>query len=291
MDILFNYTFQIIALGSVVLAITAGSVGAFSVYKGQSLIGDAIGHSTFPGIILAYMVFATRSPVVLLCGAIAAGAASYALIQLAHEDKRLGLDANLAIFLSGFFGLGMALKSFIQGNPDYAGASQAGLGTYIFGQAAYMLEVDVMLITGVSLLCLLILLAFYKELKLFVFDAEYARVAGLPCRLLNVLLLVMTISVIGIGIKAVGAILISSFLIIPCVAANQWSNNFLHVLLISSGIGAASAFIGTYISTAQQGMSTGPCIILVACLIAFFSILLGSKGILGSLLNRREDHG
>ena len=232
------------------------------------------------------MVFATRSPVVLLCGAIAAGAASYALIQLAHEDKRLGLDANLAIFLSGFFGLGMALKSFIQGNPDYAGASQAGLGTYIFGQAAYMLEVDVMLITGVSLLCLLILLAFYKELKLFVFDAEYARVAGLPCRLLNVLLLVMTISVIGIGIKAVGAILI-----IPCVAANQWSNNFLHVLLISSGIGAASAFIGTYISTAQQGMSTGPCIILVACLIAFFSILLGSKGILGSLLNRREDHG
>ncbi|WP_308578733.1 metal ABC transporter permease [uncultured Selenomonas sp.] len=291
MDILFNYTFQIVAFGSLVLAVTAGSVGAFSVYKGQSLIGDAIGHSTFPGIILAYMVFATRSPVVLLCGAIAAGAASYALIQLAHEDKRLGLDANLAIFLSGFFGLGMALKSFIQGNPDYAGASQAGLGTYIFGQAAYMLEIDVMLICGVSVLCLVILLAFYKELKLFVFDAEYARVAGLPCRLLNVLLLVMTISVIGIGIKAVGAILISSFLIIPCVAANQWSNEFSRVLLICSAIRPVSAVLGTYISTAEQGMSTGPCIILVACLIAFFSMLFGTKGILARTLKRRDRHG
>ena len=64
MDILMNYTFQIVAFGSIMLAVAAGPVGAFSVYKGQSLIGDAIGHSTFPGIILAYMIFATRSPII-----------------------------------------------------------------------------------------------------------------------------------------------------------------------------------------------------------------------------------
>ena len=291
MDILMNYTFQIVALGSVILAVTAAPVGAFSVYKGQSLIGDAIGHATFPGIILAYMAFATRSPLILLVGAMLAGAVSYVLIQLAHRDKRLGLDANLAIFLSGFFGLGMALKSFIQGNPDYAGASQAGLGTYIFGQAAYMLESDVLLIAAVSSVVLLLLLLFYKELKLFVFDAAYAEVAGLPCRMLNMLLLLMTIAVIGIGIKAVGAVLISSFLIIPCVAANQWSNDFSRVLLLSSLIGAVSAFIGTYISTLAQGMSTGPSIILVASLIAFFSLLFGTKGMIARTRKRRHNHG
>ena len=291
MDILMNYTFQIVALGSVILAVTAAPVGAFSVYKGQSLIGDAIGHATFPGIILAYMAFATRSPLILLVGAMLAGAVSYVLIQLAHRDKRLGLDANLAIFLSGFFGLGMALKSFIQGNPDYAGASQAGLGTYIFGQAAYMLESDVLLIAAVSSVVLLLLLLFYKELKLFVFDAAYAEVAGLPCSMLNMLLLLMTIAVIGIGIKAVGAVLISSFLIIPCVAANQWSNDFSRVLLLSSLIGAVSAFIGTYISTLAQGMSTGPSIILVASLIAFFSLLFGTKGMIARTRKRRHDHG
>ena len=291
MEILTNYTFQIVALGSVILAVAAAPVGAFSVYKGQSLIGDAIGHATFPGIVLAYMAFATRSPVVLLAGAILAGATSYALIQLAHRDKRLGLDANLAIFLSGFFGLGMALKSFIQGNPNYTGASQAGLGTYIFGQAAYMLEADVLLIAVVSALVLTLLLLFYKELKLFVFDAEYAKVVGLPCRLLNILLLIMTIAVIGIGIKSVGAILISSFLIIPCVAANQWSNHLARVLVLSSLIGAVSALIGTYISTLEQGMSTGPSIILVASLIAFFSMLFGTKGLLVRTLKRRKSNG
>ena len=278
MDILTNYTFQIVALGSVILAVTAGPVGAFSVYKGQSLIGDAIGHSTFPGIILAYMAFATRSPVVLLMGAITAGAASYALIQLAHKDKRLGLDANLAIFLSGFFGLGMVLKSFIQGNEAYRGASQAGLETYIFGQAAYMLEADVKLIAFVAALCAALLFAFYKELKVFVFDAEYARAVGLPVRLLQVLLPFLTIAVIGIGIKAVGAILISSFLIIPCVAASQWSDDFAHVLFLSAVFGVVAALAGTYVSTLEQGMSTGPSIILAASAIAFLSMFFGKRG-------------
>lgn len=279
MDIVTNYTFQIIALGTALLAAVAAPVGALSVYKGQSLIGDAIGHATFPGVVLAFMAFSTRSPAVLLVGAMAAAAITFFAIQAANENTRVGLNANLAIFLSGFFGLGMVLKSFIQGNADYRGASQAGLETYIFGQAAYMLEADVKLIALVAVLCAALLVAFYKELKVFVFDAEYARAVGLPVRLLQVLLPFLTIAVIGIGIKAVGAILISSFLIIPCVAASQWSDDFVRVLLLSAVFGVASALAGTYVSTLEQGMSTGPSIILAACVIAFFSMLCGKRGV------------
>ena len=266
MDIVTNYTFQIIALGTALLASVAAPVGALSVYKGQSLIGDAIGHATFPGIVLAFMAFSTRSPV------------TFFAIQAANENTRVGLNANLAIFLSGFFGLGMVLKSFIQGNADYRGASQAGLETYIFGQAAYMLEDDVKLIALVAALSASLLFLFYKELKVFVFDAEYARAAGLPVRLLQVLLPFLTIAVIGIGIKAVGAILISSFLIIPCVAASQWSDDFSRVLFLSAVFGMAAALAGAYVSTLAQGMSTGPSIILAASAIAFFSMFFGKRG-------------
>ena len=265
MEILTNYTFQIIALGTALLAAVAAPVGALSVYKGQSLIGDAIGHATFPGVVLAFMAFSTRSPAVLLVGAMAAAAVTFFAIQAAHENTRVGLNANLAIFLSGFFGLGMVLKSFIQGNEAYRGASQAGLETYIFGQAAYMLEDDVKLIALVAALSASLLFLFYKELKVFVFDAEYARAAGLPVRLLQVLLPFLTIAVIGIGIKAVDAILISSFLIIPCVAA-------------SAVFGMAAALAGAYVSTLAQGMSTGPSIILAASAIAFFSMFFGKRG-------------
>ena len=278
MDILMNYAFQIIALGTALLAAVAAPVGALSVYKGQSLIGDAIGHATFPGVVLAFMTFSTRSPAVLLVGAMAAAAVTFFAIQAAHENTRVGLNANLAVFLSGFFGLGMVLKSFIQGNEAYRGASQAGLETYIFGQAAYMLEADVKLIAFVAALCAALLFAFYKELKVFVFDAEYARAVGLPVRLLQVLLPFLTIAVIGIGIKAVGAILISSFLIIPCVAASQWSDDFAHVLFLSAVFGVVAALAGTYVSTLEQGMSTGPSIILAASAIAFLSMFFGKRG-------------
>ena len=277
MEILMNYAFQIIALGTALLAAVAAPVGALSVYKGQSLIGDAIGHATFPGVVLAFMAFSTRSPAVLV-GAMAAAAVTFFAIQAAHENTRVGLNANLAVFLSGFFGLGMVLKSFIQGNEAYHGASQAGLETYIFGQAAYMLEADVKLIAFVAALCAALLFAFYKELKVFVFDAEYARAVGLPVRLLQVLLPFLTIAVIGIGIKAVGAILISSFLIIPCVAASQWSDDFAHVLFLSAVFGVVAALAGTYVSTLEQGMSTGPSIILAASAIAFLSMFFGKRG-------------
>ena len=278
MDILMNYAFQIIALGTALLAAVAAPVGALSVYKGQSLIGDAIGHATFPGVVLAFMAFSTRRPAGRLVGAMAAAAVSFFAIQAAHENTRVGLNANLAVFLSGFFGLGMVLKSFIQGNEAYRGASQAGLETYIFGQAAYMLEADVKLIAFVAALCAALLFAFYKELKVFVFDAEYARAVGLPVRLLQVLLPFLTIAVIGIGIKAVGAILISSFLIIPCVAASQWSDDFAHVLFLSAVFGVVAALAGTYVSTLEQGMSTGPSIILAASAIAFLSMFFGKRG-------------
>ena len=101
----------------------------------------------------------------------------------------------------------------------------------------------------------------------------------------------LTVAVIGIGLKAVGSILISSFLIIPCVAASQWSNDFSRVLFLSSLFGIAAALAGTYVSTVEQGMSTGPSIILAACAIAFFSLLLGKHGLLRTRQRRREKGG
>ena len=133
------------------------------------------------------------------------------MIQVIYEYSKLDLDAILAVTLSSFFGLGMVLKSYIQGNPAYEGASQSGLQNYIFGQAAYMMEGDLKIIWGVVLFSLLLLFLFYKEIKLFVFDSVYARTIGVPTGLINGIILLMTMGLIATGLKLVGAILISSF--------------------------------------------------------------------------------
>ncbi len=287
-NVLTSYDFIVVALGTVILSAASGAVGCVSLHKGQSLIGDAVGHASFPGIVLAFMLFSTRNPLVLNLGALLAGAAAYALIQAITRYTKAKLDAVLAVVLSGFFGLGMVLKSYITGNPKFQGASQSGLASYIFGQAAYIMESDIILIAIVAIISLALLFVFYKEIKLFVFNEEYAQTIGLKVSVMYGILLLMVMLLISVGLKVVGAILISSLLIIPAVAANQWSESFGMVLFISALVGAVSAFIGTYFSTIYTGMGTGATIILIMGFIALLSMVIGPRGAIVQLLKRRK---
>lgn len=282
-EILSSYSFLIVSSGTFLLAMAAGAVGCISVLKGESLIGDAIGHSSFPGVILAFMLFMQRTPIILLLGAIVSGSIAFFLIQGIKSQSKLDLDAILAIILSAFFGFGMVLKSYIQGNPDYIGASQSGLQNYIFGQAAYIMKEDVKIIFVVAILSLLLLILFHKEIKVFVFDREYARVIGINSTIMYIVTVLMTMSLIATGLKLVGSILIASLLVIPAITALQWSSSFTKVMVIAALTGGLSALIGTYISTAYEGMSTGPTIITVMSLFAFLSLLVGPHGMIANI--------
>lgn len=283
-----DQSYLVIIVGTVLLSAAAGVVGVISVLKGQSLIGDTIGHASFFGVVLAFMLTLRREPSVLMLGAILAGTIAFVLIQGIHAGTKLKLDAILAIVLSATFGLGLVLKTHIQGNPNYAGASQSGLQHYIFGQAAYMMRADVALIAGVGVLALILLSLFYKEIKLHVFDVEYAATTGFRPLLINAVILAMTMLIIAAGLKVVGAILISSMLIAPAVTALLWSRRFSVVLVVAGVSGAFSAFVGTCISTLEPKISTGPSIIVVMSLLTLLSILFSPRGVVAAYVARRK---
>ena len=276
---LYSYEFLVVAAGTSILAVASAMCGCFNVYKGQSLVGDAVGHSSYPGVVLAFMLLATRNPFLLTIGACITGALAYSFVQVIARNSKIPLDAALAIALSGFFGLGLVLNGYVQGNSDYAGASQAGLRSYIFGQAAYLMEDDVRMIALFSLLAVILMIAFYKELVLCIFDADYARSNGYSARLIEAVLLVMMISLIGIGLKSVGAVLISSFLLLPCICANQHTRKLSTVLMISAAVGVSGALVGTYLSSVYDGIATGPAIILTMGSITLLSMILGKYGL------------
>ena len=288
MDVLTGYSFIIVGSGTFLLAAIAGAVGCITVLKGQSLIGDAIGHAAFPGIVLSFMLFLQREPVLLTLGAVVSGTTAFMLIQVIKENSKLELDAILAVTLSSFFGAGMVLKSHIQGNSAYKDAAQSGLSSYIFGQAAYIMKDDVKLILYIGIPTLILLILFYKEIKLFLFDEIYARTIGIKTVLLYGIILVMTMGIIAAGLKLVGAILISSLLIIPAITALQWSEKFSKVLIIAGVTGGVSALIGTYISTVYDGMSTGATIILVMGSFAVISLVIGPHGMISNIKMRRR---
>lgn len=287
-DILFTYDFQTVAFGTVILAIASAMIGCFSLHKGQSLVGDAIGHSAYPGVVIAFMIFLTRNPLVLLFGAAFMGALAYMSINGIVKYSTIKLDAALAIVLSSFFGLGNVLKSFTQGNPNYANASQAGLKNYIFGSAAFILKEDVYIILAFSLLALSLMVIFYKELVISIFDPSYAKSIGIKSVLIDNVLLAMMIIIISLGLKSVGAILISSFLVIPCVCANQITKKLKPLLIISAIVGACSSFIGTYLSITISGFSTGPTIIVCMCIFTMLSMLFAKYGLIRSIYIKRK---
>ena len=223
-----------------------------------------------------------------MLGAIAAGIVAFMLIQIISEGSKIEADTAMAVILSAMFGMGMVLKSYIQGNSKYQGASQSGLASYIFGQAAYILREDVYIILAVSVISLALFILFYKEIKVYVFDMVYAYTIGINSRLTSLLIMIITMILIAAGLKAVGAILISSMLITPAVTGLQWSKSYEKVLVIAAVTGALSAFLGTFISSAIKGFSTGPSIILIMSVIALFSVLFAPRGIVRMLLNIRK---
>ncbi len=288
MDIIFSYSFLVVAIGTVILAIAAGMIGTYSVLLGQSLIGDAVSHSAFPGIVLAFMFFQSKNPILLTFGAIISGAIAFVIIQIVDRNSKISLDTILAIVLSSMFGLGMALITYIDGRTNSNGLNRAGISDYIFGQAAFTMKADVYLIIGVSLVAIILMLVFYKELKVFLFDKEYSASMGFNPRIMYAIVLVMTMVLIGVGMKIVGAILISSMLIAPGVTGMLWSKKLKNVLLIAAVVGAVSAFFGTYISISNKGFSTGPSIIVVMSAICIFSIVFAPWGLIRNAKARRS---
>lgn len=286
-----NSIFISVLIGTILLGIAGGMVGTVTVLGQKSLIGDAIGHSSFPGIVLAFMLMSTRSPYVLLSGAVATGLLAYLIISLIDHKEKQTSDTSLAIVLSGFFGLGMALKSYIQGNVAFQGASQSGLQSYIFGQAAFMSGQDIVLIFAVSLLAIAMMMLFHKEIKLFVFDRDYLEAIGFHSRAINLVIIITAIAIIAAGLKVVGSILISSIMIAPTVAALQWTDRYEKVLLLSTVFGGVSAAVGTIWSGRSNGIATGPAIVVVMSSIALLSMIFGTNGVLKVMRRRRVLRG
>lgn len=288
MAIFSDYSFQIVLLGTVVLAVSAGMVGTVTVLRGQSLIGDAIGHATFAGIVISFILFQSRNPITLTIGAFIAGLIAFYMIETIHKHSIVTLDSALALVLSSFFGLGMALKSYIQGNPNFMETSQAGLQHYIFGQAAYLLQSDILLIILAAVISLTLLVVYYQEIKMFVFDPGFAKSVGVKTSVLNWLILIMSMVIIAVGLKVVGAILISNLLIAPAITGLQWSKRFPIVLLIAGITGGLSAGIGTYFSSTISNLPTGPTIIVAMSVIALLSILVGPRGYVRTFIHKRK---
>mgnify|MGYP000452516243 CR=1 FL=1 len=287
-ELLFtDYTLRTITLGTAVLGAICGMLGSFAVLRKQSLLGDAISHAALPGIAIAFLITGTKDANVLLLGALVSGLIGTFWIRGMTTKTHLKSDTALGLVLSLFFGFGMLLLTFIQKQPN---ANQAGLDKYLFGQAATLVEKDVQLMVIVTGVCLFVLLLFWKEFKMLLFDADYTMTLGFNTKFIDILITFFIVLAIVLGLQTVGVVLMSAMLLAPAAAARQWTNSLGIMVFLAAIFGAFSGVLGTAISASQNNLSTGPVIVLVAAVFVLVSFIFSpGRGLLFRELRFRRN--
>ena len=289
-DFFTDYTLRTITLGTAILGAICGMLGSFAVLRKESLLGDAISHAALPGIALAFLITGAKETYTLLIGALVSGLIGTWWIRGITSKTHLKSDTALGLILSVFFGFGMLLLTFIQKMPN---ANQAGLDKYLFGQAATLVESDVWLMAGITGVSLIILLMFWKEIKLLLFDADYTKTLGFNTKFLDILITSFIVLAIVVGLQTVGVVLMSAMLLAPAAAARQWTNKLSVMVALAALFGMLSGVFGTAISASQNNLSTGPVIVLVAGVFVVVSFIFSpGRGMLFKqirLINNRRD--
>ena len=284
----FDYTLNIVMLGTAVIGIVAGTLGCFALLRKQSLLGDTISHAALPGVALAFLLTGSKAPGILLAGAILAGWIGTLLIGSIIRHSPIKEDSAMGIILSVFFGFGLVLLTVVQNK--FPSASQAGLDKFLFGSASTLVQRDVMLMAGLGGITLIVLMLFWKEFKILSFDPDFAKTMGFPIRLLDIILMTLIVIAIAIGLQTVGVVLMSAMLVAPAAGARQWTNRLDVMAVLAATFGAISGVAGTLTSSMMDDLPTGPTITIFLTFFVFVSLLFArDRGLVWQSLQRKRN--
>ncbi len=271
-----GYNTGVVLAGATILGAAAGLIGAIVLLRKRALMSDSISHSTLPGVGLAFLVSVAlggtgRDLPILMLGAALTAALGVLSVQWIRDHTRLAEDAAIGTVLSVYYGIGIVLMTVIQGLET---AGQAGLNGFLLGSVASLRLSEAWLIAGISATAILLALAFLKELLLVCFDREFAAANGWPVGALDLLLMGLLLTVVSVGLKTVGMVLIIAIVIIPGVAARFWTDRAGTMLILATLIGALSCMIGVAISALVEHAPTGAIIVLTAGVFFLVSLLI-----------------
>ena len=262
-------------VAAVVTGLAAPSIGTYLVQKRLALMGDGIGHVAVTGVAVGLLTGTSptwTAVVVAVLGAL--------LMETIRERGRAGGDVALALLFYG----GIAGGVMITG---VAGQSAATLHEYLFGSLLTLSVSDVW--TAIALSCLVVVVALGLGPQLFAIahDQEFARVAGLNVRLLNLLIAVLAAVTVTVAMRTVGLLLVSALMVVPVATAQQVTRSFRTTLVVAMGLGTLASVGGlvgsAYVSFEHEvNVTAGPSIVLLA--LACFALTWP----LGTLLRRRR---
>lgn len=268
----FQFDFMVNALViSGLVAVPMALLSCFLVLKGWSLMGDAISHAVFPGVVLAYIV-----GLPLALGAFAAGMFCAVATGYLKDNSRIKQDTVMGIVFSGMFGVGLVLYVKIQ--------SEVHLDHILFGDMLGVSWRDIGETALVAAVVAAVIALKWRDFLLHAFDPVQARAVGLPVGWLHYgLLCLISLTIVG-ALTAVGLILAIAMLIAPGAIAFLLTRTFGAMLAAALAVAVIASLLGVYLSFFLDS-APAPTIVLLMS-VTFIAALLRA-----SLRTRRIEAG
>ncbi len=272
----FQYAFmQRALLTALVVGGMCGLLSSYVILKRWSLLGDAISHAVLPGVAIAYLL-----NIPFFIGALVTGALTSLGIGVIERHTRIKADAAMGLMFTAAFALGIVIISQI--------ATSTHLMHILFGNVLGVRYPALMLTLAVGLVSLLVVILYYKELMLYVFDPVQARSLGLNTSVIHYgLILLLTVAIVA-SLETVGIILVVAMLITPGATAYLLVNSLPAMMVLASAIGMLSAVIGLSLAVRLDVASGGAIVLVVTGFFLLAFLFAPQRGVIGRWLRRQR---
>jgi zinc transport system permease protein len=247
-------------LAGIAVALVAGPLGAFAVWRRMAYFGDTLAHSALLGITFGLLLG------VNLNFAVAIGCLLLALILVALQHNRfIATDTLLGILSHSTLALGLVCVSLFSG-------TRIDLLAYLFGDILSVSATDVITIWFISLAVIVALIFIWRPLLAITVHEELAQVEGVSVVKVRTALMLLMALVIAIAMKVVGVLLITALLIIPAAASRRLTHTPEAMAMLASLLGCLSVGLGLMASFYWDSPA-GPSIVLAATLLFIFTLI------------------
>lgn len=204
----------------ILLAVIIPLIGVVVVLKRLSMIGDALSHTSLAGVALGLILGINP-----LVGAVAACTVAAFGIEFIRKRIPKYAEISISIIMSVGIGLASVLSGFVKSAADF--------NSFLFGSIVAITDGELWLVVIVSVLVILAFVLFYKELMYISFDEKSARLAGVPVRRINFLVTLLTAVTVSVAARSVGALIVSSLMVIPVACAMQLAVSYKQTVIYS----------------------------------------------------------
>lgn len=250
-------------LGGIGVALIAGPLGCFLVWRRMAFFGHALSHSALLGVAVGFML-----GINLIAGILVFCLLVAVLLIMLERQRMLASDTLLAILAHGALALGIVSVARLE-------HLRIDLMGYLFGDILAVSLQDLILIYALVVITAVVLALIWRPLLSATVLEDVAAVEGVPVTRVQLLFVLLIAAVIAVGMKIVGILLIVSLLIVPAAAARRLSSTPEQMALVSTIIGVLSVILGL-LASLRWDLPAGPSIVIVA--VSIFAIITAWPG-------------